>query len=76
MNIGQVYKMKINNGIDREPYYMIMKIWSGDYIVFWNKIPGENISWLRYETERVEANIEKGLWELIEINHDFTIKEN
>lgn len=33
MEIGKVYKLKINNDIDREPYYMIVKLNSGDYIL-------------------------------------------
>ena len=70
ITLGRVYKLKINNGINRKPNYMITKLWNNKYMLFWNRDPHEENSWLIYEPEKVEECLNSGLWELVEIPLD------
>lgn len=65
MLIGKIYKLEIDNGIKRDPYYHIVKL-EHNFMVFWYKSIDEkdNSSWLFYENEKVERLITEGKWKL------------
>lgn len=73
MQLGEVYKMQIDNGIDREPYYMITKLWNGEYMVFWNRDPDENQGWLIYDEDTVSECLDNGKWKLITLGSDYKL---
>ena len=73
MKIGRVYKLEIDNGILRDPYYHIVKL-ENIYMVFWYKSIDnkDNSSWLPYSHDKVEKLIIAGTWKILEEDVDLS----
>jgi len=61
MEKGRLYKLKIKNGIDREPDYTLIKL-VDRYLLIWERGRTETVAWLYYKNDKVEELISTGYW--------------